>query len=97
MHKLSRTSLAAVVCPSAPFLVPRLLRATVPIASKKTPCSLLQKACYATKPGDRKPERSEQKPDRAGKKPDCSERKLKLTFRPDNRSKNKLSAVEHEV
>jgi hypothetical protein len=90
MHKLSRTSLAAVVCPSAPFLVPRLLRATVPVALKKTPCSSLQKAGYATKPGDRKSERSEKKPDR-------SERKLKLTFRPDTRNKDRLSAVEHEV
>lgn len=44
MHKLSRTSLAAVVCPSAPFLAPRLLRATVPTALR----TLQGAPCYAT-------------------------------------------------
>ncbi|KAJ4383375.1 hypothetical protein N0V86_001422 [Didymella sp. IMI 355093] len=31
--RMTRTSLAAVVCPSAPFLAPRLLRATVPVTA----------------------------------------------------------------
>ena len=31
MPSLTRIPLAAVVCPSAPFLAPRLLRATVPV------------------------------------------------------------------
>jgi hypothetical protein len=59
MHKLSRTSLAAVVCPSAPFLVPRLLRATIPIAVQKiqsAPSTSLQKSCYATQAKGKKPE-----------------------------------------
>jgi hypothetical protein len=59
MHKLSRTSLAAVVCPSAPFLAPRLLRATIPIAVRNirsAPSAGLQKSCYATKTKGKKPE-----------------------------------------
>jgi hypothetical protein len=62
MHKLSRTSLAAVVCPSAPFLAPRLLRATVPTALRKVhaaPSTGSQKSCYTTtkgKPRGKKPE-----------------------------------------
>jgi hypothetical protein len=82
MHKLSRTSLAAIVCPSAPFLAPRLLRATVPTALNKIQCASspgLQKACYATKPPK-------------GKKPG------KLSFRPVKSGKGgRLSAVENEV
>jgi hypothetical protein len=59
MHKLSRTSLAAVVCPSAPFLAPRLLRTAAPIAVRNIqspPPTSLQKACYATKSKGKKPE-----------------------------------------
>jgi hypothetical protein len=59
MHKLSRTSLAAVVCPSAPFLAPRLLRTVVPIAARNirsAPSAGLQKSCYATKSKGKKPE-----------------------------------------
>ena len=51
MHKLSRTSLASLVCPSAPFLAPRLLRTVVPaaVASAQCPPSTgLQRATYAT-------------------------------------------------
>jgi len=52
MHRISRTSLAAIVCPSAPFLVPRLLRAAVPTAihpARATPAAAApQKSCYAT-------------------------------------------------
>ncbi|KAH5432447.1 hypothetical protein HBI47_096000 [Parastagonospora nodorum] len=52
MHKISRTSLAAIVCPSAPFLAPRLLRAAVSIAVHPargaTPSAAPQKSCYAT-------------------------------------------------
>jgi hypothetical protein len=59
MHKLSRPSLAAVVCPSAPFLAPRLLRAAVPIALRNirsAPSAGPQKSCYATKTKGKKPE-----------------------------------------
>ena len=57
MQKLSRTSLAALVCPSAPFLAPRLLRATVPITANtiRSAPSSLQKSCYATKPKGKAP------------------------------------------
>ncbi|KAF2821816.1 hypothetical protein CC86DRAFT_358851 [Ophiobolus disseminans] len=57
MHKLTRTSLAAIVCPSAPFLAPRLLRTTVPTAIDAIQCvpSTLQKSCYATKTQKREP------------------------------------------
>jgi hypothetical protein len=51
MHKLSRTSLAAIVCPSAPFLAPRLLRTVVPNALYAAQCTpWTQKSCYATRP-----------------------------------------------
>ncbi|KAH7075135.1 hypothetical protein FB567DRAFT_452645 [Paraphoma chrysanthemicola] len=52
MHKLSRTSLASIVCPSAPFLAPRLLRTAIPAIAHTSQCSpsRLQTACYATKP-----------------------------------------------
>ncbi|CBX95949.1 hypothetical protein IAQ61_004774 [Plenodomus lingam] len=49
MHKLSRTPLASLICPSAPFLAPRLLQTTVPVATATAP--LLQtspRASYAT-------------------------------------------------
>lgn len=48
MHKISRTSLAALICPTAPFLAPRLLRARVPTA---VPVQGLLGACYATETG----------------------------------------------
>jgi hypothetical protein len=52
MHKLSRTSLAALVCPSAPFLAPRLLRTAIPIATGSLQCTPSlgpQRSQYATK------------------------------------------------
>lgn len=57
MHKLSRTSLAAIVCPSAPFLAPRLLRTTVPVAVHAIQCTppSCQKSCYSTRPGYKSP------------------------------------------
>ncbi|KAF1838414.1 hypothetical protein BDW02DRAFT_565012 [Decorospora gaudefroyi] len=49
MQKISRTSLAALVCPSAPFLAPRLLRTAV----TRLPCApsaRSQRPTYATTP-----------------------------------------------
>ncbi|PSN64453.1 hypothetical protein BS50DRAFT_556973 [Corynespora cassiicola Philippines] len=52
---LPRSQLASLVCPSTPFLVPRLLRAPVPIALLSTPCSTatgpssLQRRTYAAR------------------------------------------------
>ncbi|KAI8938668.1 hypothetical protein NX059_004537 [Plenodomus lindquistii] len=43
MQKISRTPLASLICPSAPFLAPRLLRTIVPVAT-----TLLQTSSYAT-------------------------------------------------
>ncbi|KAL1799154.1 hypothetical protein ACET3X_003191 [Alternaria dauci] len=51
MHKVSRTSLASLVCPSAPFLAPRLLRTAAPAAVASAQCppsARLQRATYAT-------------------------------------------------
>jgi len=51
MHRISRTSLASLVCPSAPFLAPRLLRTAVPAAAASVqcpPCPRLQRATFAT-------------------------------------------------
>ncbi|CAO2652212.1 Nn.00g004950.m01.CDS01 [Neocucurbitaria sp. VM-36] len=39
MHRLLQTRLASLVCPSAPFLAPRLLRTTVPIVAASLPSS----------------------------------------------------------
>jgi hypothetical protein len=60
MHKISRTSLASLVCPSAPFLAPPLLRTAIPVAvhtSQCPPFSRLQTACYATKTKEKGPPR----------------------------------------
>ncbi|KAH7356339.1 hypothetical protein BKA66DRAFT_428405 [Pyrenochaeta sp. MPI-SDFR-AT-0127] len=65
MHRLSRVPLANLVCPSAPFLAPRLLRATVPVAAQSLQCSL-QQSCYATTEKGKGKERS-QKPFRTNK------------------------------
>ena len=51
MHKVSRTSLASLVCPSAPFLAPRLLRTAAPAAvtlAQCPPSARPQRATYAT-------------------------------------------------
>ncbi|EMD93003.1 hypothetical protein COCC4DRAFT_139075 [Bipolaris maydis ATCC 48331] len=53
MQKISRTSLASLICPYAPFLAPRLLRTAIPAAAVATtsPCPRfvrLQRAAYAT-------------------------------------------------
>ncbi|KAF2640383.1 hypothetical protein P280DRAFT_470051 [Massarina eburnea CBS 473.64] len=47
MPMLSRTSLASIVCPSAPFLAPRLLRTPASLALSRCPLQ-----SYATKHGD---------------------------------------------
>jgi hypothetical protein len=68
MHKLSRTSLAAIVCPSAPFLAPRLLRTTVPVIEHAIQCTppSVQKSCYSTRPGYKSPAaRRWSRPDKA--------------------------------
>ncbi|KAB2109584.1 hypothetical protein AG0111_0g700 [Alternaria gaisen] len=51
MHKVSRTSLASLVCPSAPFLAPRLLRTAAPAAvtlAQCPPSACPQRATYST-------------------------------------------------
>ncbi|KAK1916373.1 hypothetical protein P3342_004192 [Pyrenophora teres f. teres] len=49
MQKISRKSLASLVCPSAPFLAPRLLRTAIPPAvASFSPCGPLQRQTYAT-------------------------------------------------
>ncbi|KAI0571970.1 hypothetical protein TUN205_08023 [Pyrenophora tritici-repentis] len=49
MQKISRKSLASLVCPSAPFLVPRLLRTVAPAAvASFSPYRPLQRQSYAT-------------------------------------------------
>ncbi|KAH7392251.1 hypothetical protein DE146DRAFT_738094 [Phaeosphaeria sp. MPI-PUGE-AT-0046c] len=71
MHKLSRTSLAAIVCPSAPFLAPRLLRTAAPVALQQlqsAPYIYDQRSCYTIaakgkKKADQKYAARSQKPD----------------------------------
>ncbi|KAF1840256.1 uncharacterized protein K460DRAFT_371464 [Cucurbitaria berberidis CBS 394.84] len=65
MHRLSRTRLASLVCPSAPFLAPRLVRAAVPVVVTSFPATGLASAHYATKA---KGTGSSQKPPRIGKR-----------------------------
>ncbi|KAF2877925.1 hypothetical protein BDV95DRAFT_600620 [Massariosphaeria phaeospora] len=69
MPLLPRTSLAAFVCPSTPFLVPRLLRTPVPLAALNTQCSTAQtsapRATYATQTKQTK--QTKQKPKGKGK------------------------------
>ncbi|KAF2023508.1 hypothetical protein EK21DRAFT_105259 [Setomelanomma holmii] len=82
MHQLSRTSLASLICPSAPFLAPRLLRTSIPVAFHATQCSSShgqQHACYATKSREKGPPR-------------------KLTFSPQKKARgSKASAVDNEI
>ncbi|KAJ4338231.1 hypothetical protein N0V95_008118 [Ascochyta clinopodiicola] len=65
MPTLTRMSLAAVVCPSAPFLAPRLLRATVPVTVTALQSQQRQQRglastprCYATAAKGKKSGRS---------------------------------------
>ena len=48
MSMFPRTPVASLVCPSAPFLAPRLLRASVPRTALSAPCSTPQRPTYAT-------------------------------------------------
>ena len=59
MHKLPRTPLAVLVCPSAPFLAPRLLRTFVPIVPTSLPClpSVGQRSLWSMSGGKEKTEK----------------------------------------